>query len=1182
MSFVNLHAHSHYSLLDGYGSPKDMVKRCKELGYPAVALTDHGVTYGLVELFKAAKAEGIKPILGCELYVARRTRFDKDPKLDNKPYHLTVLAKNNQGYENLLKMVTEAHLEGFYYKPRVDYDLLKKNKEGLIVLSGCISAHIPRTILSGDENESKALIQEYIDTFGKDNFYLEVQDHPLFENQQIVNKKLKEYAKHFDLKLVATNDSHYPCAEDSDIHDIMVCIQTGTNVMDENRMKYTGDFSLRPVDELREVFKDFPGAIDNALEIADKCEIDFDFTTNLIPSYDTPNGEKADAYLKTLCSEGLKNRFINSEVPKEYTERLDYELDVVHKMGFDTYFLIVQDFVNFAREKGIVVGPGRGSAAGSIISWTLKITNVDPLKYGLFFERFLNPERVSMPDIDIDFADHRRDEVINYVVEKYGRDNVAQIITFGTMAPRAAVRDVGRALGYPYQEVDQLAKMVPPPILGKHTPLDVSIKDDPTLSSEYDKNPRAKALLDYARRLEGSVRHIGTHACAVVISEKPLTKYTALQHSARSSEEIVTQYSAKPLEDLGLLKMDFLGLRNLTVIENTLAILKRTKDIDVDMDTIPLDDDFVYEKIFQKADTTGVFQFESGGIRRYLKDLKPTKFDDVVAMGALYRPGPMEWIPTYIEGKHNPESVVYLDESFKDILENTYGVAVFQEQILQLARDFAGFSLGEADILRKAVGKKIPKLLAEQRIKFVEGAVANGSKKKFAEEVFQKVVEPFAGYGFNKAHAVCYGLIAYQTAYLKAHYPIEFMAALLKSDATNMDRVVIEIKECLEMGIDILPPSINESFSNFTVVNENQIRFGLMAIKGIGEGPIQALISERKENGKFKSLEDLAKRIEPKILNKKVIQSLAYGGALDDFGERNQIAESYEEISSYSKFTSQNSSSAQTDIFGMMDDDDFEDVDLKLKSVPRFTNMHKLKLEKEVIGMYVSGHPFKGLTEYISRKTGLISRLRNSHVDRKVKALGIVSEFRKILTKTGKYMATFVLEDSSARINCIIFPHAFGKIGDSVSEDSILMINGKFNFRRDEYQLICESIKPLSLNAMIENAKESNIFDMQDKGATVIRNIEDIIAEEKENEGMEESNETSEKKSSVHENSENLIQIPKGTDSEKMKELKQILLSNKGDSQVELFLEASNKRIKLPFGVNYDDELRKQISSLLV
>lgn len=1168
MSFANLHGHSHYSMLDGFGSPKDIVLRAKELDYPAVALTDHGVTYGLIELYREGKANGVKPLLGCELYIAPRTRFDKDPKVDTHPFHLTVLAKNNVGYRNLLLLSTKAHLEGFYYKPRVDYGLLKAHSEGLIAMSGCLAANLPRAILSEDEQEIDRVIKLHLDIFSAENYFLEIQDHPLIESQGIVNKKIKELSKKYKIPMVLTNDSHYPRPQDSDAHDILLCIQTQTNVNDENRMKYTGDFSIRDIDDLKQAAKEFPGAIENTLKIAEMCEVDFAFGTNLIPSFPTPQNENPHNYLRKLCDEGLKNR-LGNKIPKEYEDRLNFELKVVHDMGFDTYFLIVWDFVKYAKDNKIVVGPGRGSAAGSIIAWSLNITDLDPIKYGLFFERFLNPERVSMPDIDIDFADHRRDEVLNYVIEKYGRDNVSQVITFGTMAPRAAVRDVGRALGYPYAEVDKLAKTIPAPILGKQTPLKISTKEDPDLKKVYDSDERAKVLLDYASRLEGTVRHAGTHACAVVIAENPLTDYTALQLAAGSGGEVITQYSAKPLEDLGLLKMDFLGLKNLTVIEKTIKILKRTQGLDLDINLIPLDDPETF-KIFQAGYTTGVFQFESGGMKRYLKKLKPTVFDDIVAMGALYRPGPMDWIPTYIKGKHEPEKVHYLDDSFKSILETTYGVAVYQEQILQLARDFAGFSLGEADILRKAVGKKIASLLEEQREKFVKGAIKNGHKESFAREVFEKVIEPFAGYGFNKAHAACYGLIAYQTAYLKAHYPTEFMTALLCSDSINTDRVVLEIKECNERGISVLPPSINESLSEFTVVGPQKIRFGLLVIKGVGEGPIEAIIETRKKGGPFTSLENFAQRVPATFLNKKVVQALAYSGALDDFGDRNQLAESYENISKYAKNAQALVTDGQTNIFGMLDTSEEIHSPLTLLNVPKSTVMQNLAWEKAFLGMYISGHPLKGLKQYVNKRGNLIGGLTRKQLGNKVKIVGIVSNVRKMLTKSGTYMASFTVEDPTARVNVVMFPKTFGEYGALIAEDVLLSLSGKLDYNRETYQIVCDSAKVLSLENMIKNAKDSGEFDPQEKSEIVLRLLDDIL---KRREEEDENDVTSAKPLE--------IVVNEAPSKSKMLTLRKLLDEHKGDVPVEIYFTKAKRRMKLPHGIKPSQKLEKELKDLL-
>ncbi len=1181
MSFVNLHTHSHYSLLDGFGSPEAIVLRAKELGYPAAALTDHGVSYGLVEFYKAAHKHNVKPILGCEMYIAPRTRFDKEAKIDVRPYHLTLLAKNNTGYQNLLKLISKANLEGFYYKPRIDYGLLKTYGDGLIALSGCLAGHLPRLILSNDTEAIENLLKTHLEIFGNEDYYLEMQDHPLIEDQEIVNEKLKELSKSHNIELVATNDTHYPRPQDSDAHDLLLCIQTQTTVNEENRMRYVGDYSIREYKDLQKAFSDTPKALENTLKIADKCNVVLEFGKNLIPSYKTPQNEKPDIYLRKLCEEGLATRFGKKKMPKKYQERLDYELQTVHRMGFDTYFLIVHDFVRYAKDNKIIVGPGRGSAAGSIIAWSLTITDLDPIEYGLFFERFLNPDRVSMPDIDIDFADNRRDEVLSYVIEKYGRNNVAQIITFGTMAPRAAIRDAGRALGYPYPDVDKLAKIVPAPILGRQSPLKVSIKEDPDLKQEYEKDEKTRTLVDYAIELEGTVRHAGTHACAVVISDKPLENYTALQFGASKSDEVITQYSMKPIEELGLLKMDFLGLRNLTIIGSACKIIKRTRKKNIDIENIPLDDKATF-KLLQKADTTGVFQLESPGMRRYLKQLKPTIFDDIVAMGALYRPGPMEWIPTYIKGKHNPDKIKYLHKSFKSILESTYGVAVYQEQILQLARDFAGFSLGEADILRKAVGKKIISLLNKQREQFIKGAIKNGHDKKFAEKVFEKVIEPFAGYGFNKAHAACYGLIAYRTAYLKAHFPIEFMTALLCSDVQNTDRLVLEIKECNEKGVQVLPPSINESLSNFTVVDDKTIRFGLTAIKGVGEGPVKLMVDERKKNGEFKSLVEFASRVPAQVLNKKSIQALAYSGALDEFGDRNVIAENYEEISKFAKNSQELSMNGQTNIFAIMDDDEVETHSLELKNIEPASKIKCLQWEKQFLGMYVTSHPLHGLKKYISKKANLIGLLTEKNLNKYVSILGIASEIKRILTKAGSYMVTFKLEDITGRVNVVLFPKVFLKFGELINEDQIIGISGKLDNRRGQCQVACDSLKVLSLENMIQNAKDSNVFQKDEKMDFVIKSLDDILeppedSEEEEAAAKKVKAEEKAKKAEVF-----LIEIPEAAGNDVLSSLNELLMSNKGDTPVELFLRSANKRLKLPFNISVSEKLKTNIDKLFV
>ncbi|MFA4890781.1 MAG: DNA polymerase III subunit alpha [Candidatus Gracilibacteria bacterium] len=1211
MSYVNLHCHTHYSLLDGLGSPKKVIERAKELGMPACAITDHGNMYGVIEFYKAALEAGIKPIIGCEIYVAKRTRFDKTPQVDNQPYHLTLLAKNQVGYQNLIEIVTKANLEGFYYKPRADYGLLKAHSEGLIALSGCLQGHLPRVILSGDQDEAENLIKGYLEIFGEENYFLEVQDHAFNEEQTTANEALQVLSQKFGLPLVATNDSHYPRREDAEAHEVLLCIQTQTTIADENRMKYIGDFSIREVEDMKASFSNMPEALENTLKIAEMCNLEIEFGQNLIPAFNTPQNEKPEIYLKQLCEEGIVLRFKNGKVPKEYMERLEYELNMVNKMGFATYFLIVHDFVKFAKDQKITVGPGRGSAAGSIIAYSLGITELDPIVQGLFFERFLNPERVSMPDIDIDFADNRRQEVLNYVIEKYGRENVAQIITFGTMTAKAAVRDVGRALGCPYADMDRLAKLVPPPILGKHAPLASSIKDDPDFKNDYETNPQSKKVLDFAIQLEGTVRHAGTHACAVVISEKPLIKYTPLQRaSGGEAQDIVTQYSMKPLEDIGLLKMDFLGLKNLTIIEKTKKLVRRIKEEEIDLSNIDMEDKKTFA-LLQRADTTGVFQLESSGMKRHLKELKPTKFEDIVAMGALYRPGPMEWIPDYIKGKHHPGKVRYLHKSFKDILSETYGVAVYQEQILQIARDFAGFSLGEADLLRKAVGKKIPKLLAEQREKFIKGAVKEGHKEDFAREVFEHVIEPFAGYGFNKAHAVCYGLIAYHTAYLKAHYPTEFMTALMCSDYGDTDRIVLEINECEEMGINVLPPSINESFANFTAVDDKLIRFGLMAIKGIGQGSVKEIIDARQKGGEFKDIEDFARRVPYQNLNKKLIEALALSGALDEFGDRNQLAASFEEISKYARYIQDSQAQGQTDIFGALVDQGHEEKqDFHLRDVPKATSIEKLKWEKEFLGLYVSNHPLHGLQKYLKKKANLIGELEKKQIGKNVKIVGLIGSLKKVLTKSGVYMATFVLEDPTAKVEVMIFPKYYHQFSPLLIEDQVVVVEGKLDYRRGGYQVMCQNLKKVSLDMMIEKAKELKCYKPEEKLNRYIPFLGEILAsgsdgdtgiidfdisgvEIKEgekfgkpgggtlaDEGLGEGNDTPK---GVSAPASYVIELPPDINKDLLNKIKELLTKHKGEREVVLHIpsEDSLKRIKVPFGVSIDEKFEESLKELL-
>lgn len=1180
MSFVHLHVHSHYSLLDGFGTPKSIVQRAKEMGMPAVAMTDHGVLYGAIEFYKAAKAEGIKPIIGCEVYVAPGSRFDRTPGSENKPYHLVLLATSAEGYLNLLKLVSQAHIEGFYYKPRMDHGLMKAHSKGIIALSSCLAGEVAQSVAQGDEKKQIEVIEKYQDIFGKENFYLELQDHPFIDEQKVLNDRLIELSKITGAPLVATQDSHYVRPDDSTSQDILLCIQTQATLEQEGRMKFQGDFSLRTPDEMRESFSHVPEALENTLKIAERCNIEIDFGKNLIPIFKTPGNETAASYLRKLCDEGLKKKY-GDPPPEHAVKQLDYELDVVHRMGFDDYFLIVWDFVRHAKEMGITVGPGRGSAAGSLITYTLNITQLDPLRYGLIFERFLNPERVSMPDIDIDFADTRRNEVLAYVTEKYGRECVAQIITFGTMAARAAVRDVGRAMGYPYADVDKIAKLVPPPLQGRHVPLRQSIDEDPELKNLYRTDPRAKALLDNAVKLEGSVRHAGTHASAVVMSEKPLVNYTPLQRSTGGGEEIITQYSMKPIEEIGLLKMDFLGLKNLTIIQGILVLLRSLHNKELQLESIPMDDAKTFE-LLQKGDTTGVFQLESAGMRRYIRELKPTRFEDIIAMISLYRPGPMEWIPQYIKGKHHPDTIRYLHPSFESILRETNGVAIYQEQILQLARDFAGFSLGEADILRKAVGKKNTVLLKEQKDKLVKGAVSKGHQEKFAVEVFEKVIEPFAGYGFNKAHAACYAMISYQTAYLKAHYPPEFMASLLSADADNTDRIILEINECNEMGIAVLPPSINDSFLNFTVVDEKTIRFGLGAIKGLGGGTVEEILNVRKQ-GKFASLEDLLRRVPSKLLNKKTLEALAYSGALDEFGDRKVLALSYDELSKFSKYSQEVNAQGQTDIFGIMTDSPDNNISFELKDAPPATNMERLTWEKEYLGLYVSGHPLKGLRKYLAKKVMLIDNLTKRNIGKTVKLGGLITQMKRVFTKAGSYMAYAGLEDPTGRIEIAIFPKVFSKYQTILKDDSLFMMEGRLDLRRDVFQFSVNSVTPVSLDSMIRNAQAEGLFDAKEK---IVRKQKVLEAQVQHDPLEEEFGPPPPPVAAASEDwRENpfVIEIPAQIDMKIMEEIRTLLTQNPGERRVELHIRVGSgvKKMKLPFGITVTDDLQSQLRSVL-
>ena len=922
----------------------------------------------------------------------------------------------------------------------------------------------------------------YRSFFGTENLYFELMELPNVTGQAEINQQLIQWGKELNVPVVATCNSHYCRPQDGEAHDVLLCIQKNALVDDPSRFSMRdSDFSMRPLEEMETLFEHIPEALENTKVIADRCTVELDFGTYHIPKFPTPKGKDENAYLRELCEKGCKERYKDAD--KETQERLTYELDVIKKMGFSGYFLIVADFINEAKRRGITVGPGRGSAAGSIVSYCLGITTLDPLEHGLLFERFLNPERISMPDIDIDFADNRRDEVIDYVREKYGNDRVVQICTFGTLAARAAVKDVGRAYGVPFMEMNSLAKLIPE---RPGTTLKEAL-DTQELKNAYDNNETYRKIIDTALKLEGKARHVSVHACGVIITEEKTVHYTALQRAPKDDQVMITQSAAKPLEAMGLLKMDFLGLMNLTVIQTTLEIIKRTEDQEMDITNIPIDDKETF-RLLQQGLTTGVFQLESGGMRRYLKQLKPTEFEDITAMVSLYRPGPMEWIPSFIKRKQGKEKVQYSHDDLKPILEPTYGIGIYQEQILEIARVFAGYSLGEADILRRAIGKKIKSELDAQREQFIAGAVSKGYEKKLAEKIFDDVVTPFAGYGFNKSHAAGYARIAYETAYLKAHYPTEFMAALLSADAQRTDRVMIEIEECRSMGIDVLPPDINESLRHFTAIPEDSsIRFGLTAIKGIGDSSVQQIIDVRMEGGKFENLEDFTKRVPAKMLNKKTLEALSKSGALDSLAERRQMVEHYDKIVDFGKSLG-DVSAEQIDLFANMESDDA--VQIEFPETKEATPLQKLQWEKETLGMYVSSHPLAGLKKHIGKKAQLTANLTTKDVGKKITLAGIVEGIKTIRTKKGDTMAIVFLEDPTGKLEVTLFPKTYAEAAAYLEQpDTVLVVSGTLDYRNGQLQVRANAVKRASLMKMIENAKKSGFYDEEEakRGITITK-----------------------------------------------------------------------------------------------
>ncbi len=1049
--FVHLHLHSEYSILDSSSKIKDIIKKVKDNGQEAVALTDHGVMYGVIDFYKEAIKEGIKPIIGSEIYVANTFKEDKSSSEDNFYYHLVLLVENEVGYHNLMKLVSIGFSDGFYYRPRVDLETLREHSEGLIALSACVGGVITKRMSKYGYESAKEMAKTYNEIFGQDNFYLEIQDHGL-ELEKKTNPLLIKMANELNIPLVATNDCHYTLDTDNTSHEVLVCIGMQRTIYENEKNVYEGgQFYIKDTEEMASLFKNQEEAILNTKKIADRCHFDFVFNEYKLPKYDVPEGYDAFSYLKKVTSEGLLERY--DEITEEIQTRLDFELDLIKSMGFVDYFLIVWDFIKYARDNDIAVGPGRGSAAGSIISYALKITSIDPIKYGLIFERFLNPERVSMPDIDIDFCEHRRGEVIAYVGEKYGADRVAQIITFGTMAARGSIRDTGRALSMPYADCQRIANMIPRD-LGITIEKALNINKD--LKFAYEEEADTKQLIDMAMKLEGLPRNVGTHAAGVVISDKDITEYVPIN---QRNGQVNTQFPMTTLEELGLLKMDFLGLTTLTIIQNAVKEINRTSEVKLDIDKIPLDDDGVY-KMISEAKTEGVFQLESAGMKSFMKELQPSCIEDIIAGISLYRPGPMDFIPKYVKGKRNQDSIVYTHKALEPILKETYGCIVYQEQVMQIVRDLAGYDMGRSDMMRRAMSKKKTDVMSKERVNFVEGSLKNGIDKESAETIFDEMTD-FAKYAFNKSHAAAYALVGYQTAYLKYYYKSIFMASVLTSSSGNMDKVTGYIHTCKEMGIAVLPPDINESYLEFSVTDD-KIRFGLSALKNVGTGIVQSIITERETNGKFTSITNFIRRMQSADLNKRCIESLILAGAFDSFGGfRAQYMNIYSVILSSLNSSKKNNIEGQLDLFSMGSDDNEElkDID-ELPNVQEFSKKDILNFEKEVMGLYITGHPILEYKDIIEKTaTNISSDFKYNDEEDRMEGVsdgasvvygGMIEKIVVKYTKNNDKMAFLTVEDMFGEVEVIVFPRQYEKVQGKISDGVPVLVKGTSNLKEDE------------------------------------------------------------------------------------------------------------------------------------
>ena len=1220
--FVHLHNHTFHSVLDGLTKIHDLVDKVKELGMEAAAVTDHGTMSGILDYYKTAKKAGIKPIIGIETYVATRSRFDRDPGKDKQRFHLTVLAMNNTGFHNLMKLSTRANLEGMYYKPRIDHDLLEELNDGLIVLSGCASGEIGVALKEDDYDRACDIAKWYKSIFG-DRYYLELQDHghpksnTHWDVQAKINEGLIKLSKELGIEMVVTCDGHYLTHEYQDAHEILLCVGTGSYLSDEKRMSLK-DFELHltdPRDIIDHWGEEFPEVIRNTKKIADRCDVEIELGRILIPKYPLPDGENEHSYLLRLTYQGLLQRYNGASkeeaekldpdeiIPKlsdEVRERAEMELGVMGNMGYEGYFLIVQDFINWGKSQGIVFGPGRGSAAGSIVAYALNITDLDPLKYGLLFERFLNPDRISMPDIDVDIQDTRRDEVIEYCAKKYGEDHVSNIATFGKMFGRMAVRDVARVLEVPYAESDRLAKLVPPPNQGRHIPLSVSIKEDADLRNEYENNPTAKEVLDYAIQLEGTIRSHGVHACGVVIAPDTLANYIPLEMAQKGV--VATQFPMGEVEELGLLKMDFLGLSNLTIINNAMRIIRKAYKKEINLSELPLDDKKTYE-LFQRGDTTGVFQLESAGMKRYLRGLKPTTFEDIIAMVALYRPGPMQFIDSFIRRKHGEEEITYLHSGMKNSLKNTYGILVYQEQFMQISKEWCGFTGGQADTLRKAVGKKKIDLMKKVKPEFVEGAVKVGGATKEIAETFWTQLEEFANYCFNKSHAACYGLIAYWTAYLKAHYPDAFMAALMTSDHDDTDRLAIEITECKHMGISVLSPDVNESFVEFAVVpNENKIRFGMSAVKGVGVGAVEEVLRAR-EDGPFTSVEDFARRVSTSKFNRKAWESLIKSGAFDDMGDRSDLLFNLDSITSFASKLQKEAASGQTNLFGMLGGDDAASVQstLHLQKAPvKHDDKERLMWERELLGLYISAHPLDRYETYLSEQTQPLTQLVPEYDSRMMTVGGIISTVRTIVTKSGSKMAFVGIEDKFGEGEIIVFPNLYEKVGAKLVQDAVIRVSGKNSARdRDgnlgnESKLIADDIIAITDNDINGYESTGRKMDAPKISSAVKKERREAYRNQKNRVSPKSAvkNDAAKLQPKAHSAPVNVapeipasklfVYIKDPNDHSRLVKMKSVCSENAGTTDVVLVLgEKEKSAMRLPFKVDANDNLLSQLKNTL-